>query len=152
MNVGNSNQEETAVKWGRFISSAALAAMLALPGYAAQPAPASANADAFTYEQYRDWRLAYMERRRSEIAVALAAPDLSAERKARLDKTKAYYDWLAGLPAAERDRRFRERFDRIDANHDGRIDPDERTTWRDKQRAFYHRREATAAPSDAEPH
>lgn len=78
-------------------------------------------------------------RRRSELATQLTSSDLPAERKARLQQVKEYYDWFANLPAPDRDRRFRERFDRIDANHDGEIDPNERSAWREKQRAFYHR-------------
>ena len=78
-----------------------------------------------------------MERRLSEIDMQLGAPDLPAARKARLEETRAYYKWLAGLPEAERDKRFRERFDRIDANHDGVIDAGERAAWREQQRAYY---------------
>jgi hypothetical protein len=55
------------------------------------------------------------------------------------------------MAPADRDRRFRERFDQIDANHDGIIDRDERTAWHDKQRAFYnrsdYRHEASAGDS-----
>jgi len=131
------------MRWTLLAASAAIAATLWLPGEAAQPAaPASAPAgaeDAITFEQYRDWRLDFNERRRSELAVELAATDLPAPKKARLEQIKAYYDWLAGLPAADRDRRFRERFDRIDTNHDGQIDHSERAAWHDRQRAFYRR-------------
>ena len=58
-------------------------------------------------------------------------------RKARLEETRTYYKWLADMPEAERDKRFRERFERIDANHDGTIDAAERTAWRERQRAYY---------------
>jgi hypothetical protein len=116
---------------------------LSAPGDAAQPsAPPSAleaSEDAITFEQYRDWRLNFTERRRSELAVQLSAGDLPPQQKTRLEETRAYFDWLAGLADAERDRRFRERFDRIDANRDGKIDAAERAAWRDKQRAFYSR-------------
>ena len=117
--------------------------MPAEPAGAAEPA-GDAEADSgrpatlpITFEEYRDWRLAAMERRRSEIEVQLSAADLPAARKARLEETRSYYKWLAGLPEAERDKRFRERFDRIDANHDGVIDAAERAAWRERQRAFY---------------
>jgi len=100
--------------------------------------PGDAN-QSITFSEYRNWRMAYMERRRSELTVQLATADLTPQRKSRLEQTKTYYDWLAGLPDGERDRRFRERFDRIDTNHDGQIDTTERAAWRDKQRAFYHR-------------
>jgi hypothetical protein len=141
------------MRWTLLAASAAIAATLWLPGEAAQPtAPAAATPGAdnpITFEQYRDWRLNFIERRQGELARQLAAADLSARQKARLEQVKAYYDWLAGLPEADRDRRFRERFDRIDANHDGTIDPDERAAWRDKQRVFY-RRDRTTPPQPTE--
>ena len=79
------------------------------------------------------------------------ASDLPEREKSRLEQTKGYYDWLASLPEAERDRRFRERFDRIDTNHDGQIDAAERAAWRDKQGAFYPRERRAAARPPAEP-
>ena len=86
---------------------------IALPAMAADPAPPAGEAKAenmpagnapITFEQYRAWRLAAMERRLSEIDMQLGAPDLPAARKARLEETRAYYKWLAGLPEAERDK------------------------------------------------
>jgi hypothetical protein len=149
------------MKWMLLAASALVAAGLWLPGQAAQPtaqpaapiesqpaAPAAAD-DPITFDQYREWRLRYIERRQTQLAVQLAAADLQPRQRARLEQVKAYYDWLAGLPAADRDRRFRERFDRIDANHDGKIDHAERTAWHDKQSAFYGRNRATAEPAAA---
>ena len=128
------------MKWAVFAASVAIAATVWLPGQAAQPAaPATAAGEVITFEQYRDWRLNQIERRRDDLAAQLSAAELPARQKARLEQSKAYYDWLAGLPEADRDRRFRERFDRIDSNHDGQIDAVERAAWHDKQRAFYHR-------------
>ncbi len=138
------------MRWMVLAGSAAIAATLWLPGEAAQPAqpaPGAAAGDAITFEQYRDWRNDFVERRRSELAIQLKAADLSAERKARLEQTKSYYDRLAGLPAAERDRRYRNRFDRIDADHDGTIDRAERAAWHDKRRALYHRADAGQPPA-----
>jgi hypothetical protein len=106
-----------------------------------------AGAEKITFEEYRNWRLAAMERRRSEIEVQLSAADLPAARKARLEETRAYYKWLADMPEAERDKRFRERFERIDANHDGIIDADERAAWRERQRAFYGGKKREAQPA-----
>jgi len=61
-----------------------------------------------------------------------------------------HYDWFAGLSDVERDRRFRERFDQMDSNHDGVVDPAERAAWHDKQRAFFGRgRTAAAEPAAA---
>lgn len=122
-----------------FAVGAVLAASLCPLAEAAQPGAPAASDDLITFEQYRDWRLNFAERRRSELAVQLSAADLPERQKTRLQETRAYYEWLAGLPEAERDRRFRERFDRIDVNHDGKIDAEERAAWRDKQRAFYNR-------------
>jgi hypothetical protein len=141
-----------------FAACAVIALSIADPAMPAEPAgnakPASAptasapmasapadNAPAdnapITFEEYRAWRLAAMERRLSEIDMQLAAADLPATRKARLEETRAYYKWLANLPEAERDKRFRERFDRIDANRDGVVDAAERAAWRERQRAYY---------------
>jgi hypothetical protein len=141
------------MRWTLLAAVAAIAATLWLPGEAAQPAAAAAATagadDPISFEQYRDWRLNFNERRRDELAAQLSATDLPAGQKARLEQVKAYYDRLADLPEADRDRRFRERFDRIDTNHDGTIDAAERAAWRDKQRAFYHRDAATRRPAEA---
>ncbi len=159
------------MRWTLLAACAAIAATLWLPGEAAQPtagggspaaSPASTSrapqggeqvtadpGDAISFEQYRDWRLNFIERRRSEVAVQLQAADLPAWRKTRLEQSKAYYDWFAGLSDADRDARFRARFDRIDIDHDGKIDAAERTAWRDKQRAFYRRDRVAATPAAA---
>ena len=121
-----------------------------LPACAAPPSAAdTAAADTITFDQYRDWRLHFIDERQTQIAAELAAKDLTPQRKASLLRQKAYYDFFAAMPAAERDRRFRERFDQIDTNHDGIIEPEERAAWHEKQRAFYersnvYRREAAA--------
>lgn len=151
--------------WANIVFSIAVPAMAAEPagGTKAAGAPAadgpansgaahSAPADSapITFEEYRNWRLAAMERRLSEIEVQLSAADLPALRKTRLEETRAYYKWLAKLPEAERDKRFRERFERIDANHDGVIDTGERAAWRERQRAYYggRKREAQHPAAD----
>src|SRR4051794_37533344 len=119
------------------ISSSSMAADPAPPAGEARADNIPANNAPITFEEYRAWRLAAMERRLSEIDMQLATADLPAPRKARLEETRAYYKWLSNLPEAERDKRFRERFDRIDANHDGVIDAAERTACRERQRAYY---------------
>lgn len=129
------------MRWMLLVAAAAIAATLWLPGEAAQPAAEAVSAAAddapITFEQYRDWRNNFTERRRRELAAQLAGGDLAADRKARVEQVKAYYDRLAGLPDPERDRRYRERFDRIDTDHDGTIDRAERAAWRDSRRALY---------------
>jgi hypothetical protein len=100
-----------------------------------------------TFEEYRDFRMRDIAERRARLARALTAPDLSATEKANLEARKAYYDRLVTLPAAERDRLFRARFNQIDTNHDGILDEAERAAWRAKQREHY--RELTAEPQPA---
>ena len=71
------------MKWMLFAASAAIAAGLWLPGpvtmsYAAQPAaPAETAAplpatgeDKITFDQYREWRLRFIERRQTQPASA----------------------------------------------------------------------------------
>ena len=60
--------------------------------------------------------------------------------------------YLAALPAAERDQLYRERFDQIDANHDGKLDPEERAAWREKQREHYRQQSAERAGAAREQH
>lgn len=125
-----------------------LAASCCLPAQAAPAATNSAAADTITFDQYRDWRMHFIEERQIQIAAELAEKNLTDARRAGLERQKAYYDYFAAMSAAERDRRFRDRFDEIDTNHDGIIDPAERAAWHDKQRAFYERstdRRETAA-------
>jgi hypothetical protein len=131
-------------------AAALFAAASYLPAEAA-PAPTAATADTITFDQYRDWRLNFIAQRQTQIAAELAEKNLEADRRAGLERQKAYYDFFAAMAPAERDRRFRERFDQIDANHDGIIDPAERAAWHDKQRAFYDRTNSyrhTAASED----
>ncbi|HYM71538.1 MAG TPA: hypothetical protein VET89_01060, partial [Stellaceae bacterium] len=120
--------------------SVIVTASLALPAMAAPAAGESATGDTISFAQYRDWRLHFIEQRQTQIAAELAEKEVTAERRAGLERQKAYYDFFAAMPTAERDRRFRERFDQIDANHDGIVDRAERAAWHDKQRAFYQRR------------
>jgi hypothetical protein len=143
------------------IFPAALAALLAaglwhLPATAqhapaAPPQPAAAPTPApnrappagqtastrITFDAYREFRLDYIAVRRASLARQLAAPGLSADEKARLGRIKEYYDRLAAMPATERDRMFRQRFDQIDTDHDGTLDDAERAAWRAKQQQYY---------------
>jgi len=118
---------------------------------AAQPAAQAASGDSITFEQYRDFRLHDLGLRRARLARQLAAPGLSAAEKASLERRKAYYDQLAAMPAEERDRLYRERFDAIDTDHDGTLDAQERAAWRDKQRETY-RQQAARTPLAGEQH
>ena len=122
------------------LAAALLAAAGSLPVQAAPNGTGdAASADTINFQQYRDWRMHFIEERQIQIAAELAAKDLTAQRRTALERQKAYYDFFAAMPVAERDRLFHERFDEIDANHDGIIDHDERAAWHEKQRAFYDR-------------
>ena len=114
----------------------------------AQPAAS----EAITFEQYRDFRLHDLAQRQARLARQLAAPGLSAAQKTSLESRKAYYDQLATMPAEERDRFYKERFDQIDANHDGKLDAQERAARRDKQRENYRQQAAERAPPAGEQH
>ena len=109
---------------------------------APQPAPAS---ETITFDQYRDFRIRDLQQRQSRLARQLVAPGLSAAEKTSIERRKAYYDQLAAMPAEERDQFYRERFDQIDANHDGKLDPEERAAWREKQREHYREQSADRA-------
>ena len=136
------------------LSAAAAFAGLAwwhLPAVA-QRTPQPATSEAITFEQYRDFRLHDLAQRRARLAKQLVAPELSAAEKVSLERRKSYYDQLAAMPAEERDQLYRERFDEIDANHDGKLDTQERAVWREKQREIYRQQAATRArPSGEQP-
>jgi hypothetical protein len=120
---------------------------------AAAPAVGGQGAAAgITFNEYRDFRTHYIAARQAGLARALAAPALAADEKARLARIKTYYDRLAAMPAAERDRLFRARFDQIDTNHDGKLDDTERAAWRAKQRQSYSERAAERAAARADQH
>jgi hypothetical protein len=114
----------------------------------AQPAAS----EAITFEQYRDFRLHDLAQRQARLSRQLAAPGLTASEKASLESRKAYYDQLAAMPEAERDQLYRERFDQIDTNHDGKLDAQERAAWRDKQRENYRQQAAERARPTGEQH
>ena len=115
------------------------------PAAAQRSSEPAAASDVITFEQYRDFRIRDLRQRQARLTRQLAAPDLSAADKANLERRKAYYDRQAAMPADERDQIYRERFDQIDTNHDGSLDPEERAAWREKQREFYRQQSADRA-------
>jgi hypothetical protein len=139
--------------WTITIAAAALiaAAWWHLPA-AAQRAPQPAASEAITFEEYRDFRLRDLAQRQARLAQQLAAPGLSAAERTSLERRKSHYDQLAAMPEEERDRLYRERFDEIDANHDGKLDPQERAAWREKQRENYRQQAAARAHPPGERH
>jgi hypothetical protein len=87
------------MRWMLLAASAIVAAGLWLPLEAAEPAPSSAGEDAITFEQYRDWRMHFIERRQTQLAMQLSTADLPARQKTRLEQVKAYY---VGSPASRK--------------------------------------------------
>jgi hypothetical protein len=118
----------------------------------AQRAAQPVTGEAITFEQYCDFRLHDVAQRQARLAQQLAAPGLSVAEKASLERRKAYYDQLAAMPAEERDKLYRERFDEIDINHDGKLDTQERAAWREKQRENYRQQAAARARAAGEQH
>ena len=126
---------------------AAAAVLLAMawshwPAVAQRAAEPAAAGELITFDQYRDFRTRDLQQRQARLARQLADPGLSAAEKASIERRKAYYDRLAAMPAEERDEIYRERFDQIDANHDGKLDAEERAAWREKQREYYRQQSA----------
>ena len=108
----------------------------------AQRSPQPAADQVITFDQYRDFRLRDLQQRQARLTRQLEVPGLSAAEKASIERRKAYWDQLAAMPAKERDEVFRERFDQIDTNHDGKLDADERAAWREKRREYYRQQAA----------
>ena len=116
-----------------------------MPAAAQRAATQPAASESITFEEYRDFRLHDLAQRQARLARQLAAPGLSAAERTSLEGRKSYYDQLAAMPEAERDRLYRERFDQIDTNHDGKLDTQERAAWREKQRENYRQQAAARA-------
>jgi hypothetical protein len=120
---------------------------------AAQRAPQPPAAEeTITFDQYREFRMRDLEQRQARLSRQLAAPGLTSAERASIERRKAYWDQIASMPAEERDRLFRERFDQIDTNHDGKLDTAERAAWREKQREYYRQQEPERAHPSSEQH
>jgi hypothetical protein len=154
--IKRGRDEDQEILMKRWIFPAVFTALIAatwwhLPASAQRAAPPAAS-ETITFEQYRDFRLHDLAQRQARLAKQLTGPDLSAAERANLERRKAYYDQLAATPAEERDRLYRERFNQIDANHDGRLDPEERAAWRAKQREYYRQQAAERSGAVAQQH
>jgi hypothetical protein len=143
------------IKWTLPVAAAVLlaAAWWHWPAAAQRaPQPDAAAADMITFDEYRNFRARDLRQRQARLARQLADPGLPAAEKASVERRKAYYDRLAAMPAEERDQLYREPFDQIDSNHDGKLDPEERAAWREKQREVYRQQSADRArPADQQP-
>ena len=134
------------------VTALVAAAWWHFPASAQRAAPQPAASESISFEQYRDFRLHDLAQRQARLARQLAAPGLSDAEKTSLERRKAYYDQLAAMPAEERDRLYRERFDEIDTDHDGKLNAPERASWREKQRENYRQQAAERARPIGEQH
>jgi hypothetical protein len=141
-------------RWTLVAAAAVLiaAAWWQWPAAAQHASQSAAAGDMITFDQYRDFRMHDLQQRQERLARQLATSGLSAAEKASIERRKAYYDQLAAMPDEERDRLYRERFDQIDTNHDGKLDPQERAAWREKQREHYREQSAERAAAPGQPH
>src|SRR5437588_5975511 len=138
-------------KWTLPAAAAVLLAMAwwQWPAVAQRATEPAAAGDMITFDQYREFRARDLQQRQARLARQLADPGLPAAEKASVERRKAYYDRVAAMPAEEREQLYRERFDQIDSNHDGKLDPEERAAWREKQREYYRQQSAErAGPPD----
>src|SRR5437763_3446588 len=138
-------------KWTLPAAAAVLLAMAwwQWPAVAQRATEPAAAGDMITFDQYREFRARDLQQRQARLARQLADPGLPAAEKASVERRKAYYDRVAAMPAEEREQLYRERFDQIDSNHDGKLDPEERAAWREKQREYYRQQSAErAGPAD----
>ena len=130
-------------------AAASVTLIVALWGHlpaVAQRASQPAAGEPITFEQYCDFRRHDAAQRQVRLAQQLAIPPgLTGTEKASLERRKAYYDQLAAMPAEEGDKLYRQRFDEIDTNHDGKLDTQERAAWREKQRENYRQQAAARA-------
>jgi len=141
-------------KWTLPAAAAVLLAMAwwQWPAVAQRATEPAAAGDMITFDQYREFRARDLQQRQARLARQLADPGLPAAEKASVERRKAYYDRVAAMPAEEREQLYRERFDQIDSNHDGKLDPEERAAWREKQREYYRQESAErAGPADQQP-
>jgi len=141
-------------KWTLPAAAAVLLAMAwwQWPAVAQRATEPAAAGDMITFDQYREFRARDLQQRQVRLARQLADPGLPAAEKASVERRKAYYDRVAAMPAEEREQLYRERFDQIDSNHDGKLDPEERAAWREKQREYYRQQSAERArPAGQQP-
>jgi hypothetical protein len=152
--ISRQSTPETTMRRWTFLAAAALtaAAWWHWPAAAQRAEQPAAFGETITFDQYRDFRTRDLQQRQMRLARQLAAPGVSAAEKESLERRKAYYEKVAAMPTEERTQLYRERFDQIDANHDGKLDPEERAAWREKQREYYRQQSAERAGAAAERH
>jgi hypothetical protein len=89
-------------KYALAATASLFAAACYLPAQAAPASTDTATTETISFDQYRDWRMHFIEERQTQIAAQLAEKGLTADRRAALDRQKAYYDFFAAMSPAER--------------------------------------------------
>jgi hypothetical protein len=128
------------------IAAAGIAMLLSSFTAAAQTAPPPAGplqGQPVTLDQFKAQQFQQLQAR---VAQRLAAPDLSTDQRQRLEHQQTQLAKFAALPPDQQDQVLRRRFDRIDANHDGVIAPEELQALRQARRDRAQARKAAAAP------
>jgi len=132
------------------LAAAGLAVQLFTLPAAAQtappPPPGPQQGTPLTFDQFKALQLQQMQRVQALLVQRLAAADLPPDRRQRLEHQQAQLGKLAALPPDQLDQLLRRRFDRMDANHDGVVDPGELQAFRQAQRARAQAKRDAAAP------
>lgn len=131
------------------IAAAGIAMLLSSLAGSAQTGPPHAappQGQPITFDQFKAQQMQQMQRAQVRLAQRLGAPDLPADQRQRLEHQQALLSKFAALPPDQQDQFLRRRFDRIDANHDGVIDPQERQAFRQAQREHTQAKKNASGP------
>jgi EF hand domain-containing protein len=101
-----------------------------------------------TFDQFKAQQLQQLQRAQARLAQRLAAPDLPADEQQRLGHRQAELGKFAAMPPDQQDQILHRRFDRIDTNHDGVIDPGELQAFRQQQREQAEAKKSASGPGD----
>ena len=132
------------------VTAAGLAVQLVTLPAAAQTAPplppAAQQGAPLSFDQFKAQQLQQLQRVQALLAQRLGAPDLAPDRRQRLQHQQAQLGKFAALPPDQQDQILHRRFDRMDANHDGVVDPGELQAFRQAQRERAQMKRDAAAP------
>ena len=121
----------------RFAIAASIALLCSTHTVSAQTAPPPSGppqGQPITFDQFKTMQLQQLERAQARVAQRLAAPDLPPDQHQRLEHQQSQLGRFASMPPDQQDQVLHRRFDRIDANHDGVIDPGELRAFRQQHR------------------
>jgi hypothetical protein len=116
------------------IAMAGIALLLSGLTASAQTAPPPLPAQTIGFDQFRAQQLQQLQRAQVRLTQQLGSPSLSPDQQQRLARRQAQLARFTAMPPDQQDRLLHRRFDRIDANHDGAIDPGEFQASRQQHR------------------